>query len=314
MRPGWAGLALSLLLPATARGAGERIVVISHGGVGNPFWSVVFNGAKQAAKDLGVQLQVLFPNNDGDQPGTTQKLAEAISTKPDAIAVTFATPAHCEYIQEARRLGIPLLVYNARALPSGPKCPYQAYVGMDEYEAGRVSARRAWESGRVKGRVLVGLTEAGHAGLQARAKGVTDVLKAKGVAVDVLDLGNDPASIPARYQGYLAAHKGSVTGFFIPSPNGVHPLIRMMREDPSGVGKAFVASFDLTPLILKAIEEGLVEHTVDQQPYLQGYYAVAQLAMAVRGKFTPIEMNTGVGLVHKGNAAAVAELVKQGVR
>lgn len=78
--------------------AAERITLVSHGAPSNPFWGVVYNGAKQAAKDLGTSLQILFPNQDADQPGTTQKLAEAISTKPDGIAVTLATPAHCEYI------------------------------------------------------------------------------------------------------------------------------------------------------------------------------------------------------------------------
>src|SRR6478609_3182153 len=97
---------LAILLACAAStpawSAHEKIVLISHGGIGNPFWGVLFNGAKQAAKDLDVNLQILFPNRDGDQPGTTQKLSEAISTHPDGIAVTLASAAHCEYIKEAR--------------------------------------------------------------------------------------------------------------------------------------------------------------------------------------------------------------------
>lgn len=305
---------LAFLASANALAAGQRVVLVSHGSPSNPFWGVVFNGAKQAAQETGATLQILFPNQDADQPGTTQKLAEAISTKPDGIAVTLATPAHCEYIREARAKGIALLVYNARAVGADAKCPYQAYVGMDEYEAGKASARRGLDSGRLKGRVMIGLTEAGHAGLQARAKGISEVLKAKKLHVDVMDLGNDPASIPARLQGYFSRHKADLSGLFIPSPQGLHPIIRLMREDPQGIGRLYAAGFDLTPLTVKGIEQGTVDHTVDQQPYLQGYYAVIQLVLAARGRFTPSDINTGVALVDSKSVKAVAELVDKKVR
>ena len=291
--------------------AKERIALVSHGGVGNPFWSVVFNGAKQAAKDLNVQLQILFPNHDGDQAVTPQNLSEAISTKPDGIAVTLATPAHCEYIKEARKNKIPVVIYNAKAVGPSEACPYQAYIGMNEYEAGQASAKRAWASGRIKGRVLVGLTEAGHAGLQARAKGITDELKKNQIKVDVVDIGNDSAAVPVRIKGYFSNHRADLSAVMIPAPNGIHPFLRLMQEDPLGLGKKYVAAFDLTPLILKGIEENMIDHTIDQQPFLQGYYAVAQLA---RWKFSPMNMNTGVGVVEKGNVQVVADLVKSNIR
>lgn len=297
-----------------ASGPKERIAIVSHGGVGNPFWAVVFNGAKQAAQDLGVELQILFPNQDGNQPGTTQKLSEAISTAPHGIGVTLASAAHCEYIAEARKKGIAVVVYNAQATPASERCPYQAYVGMDEALAGRVSAERAVRLGRVRGRVMVGLTEAGHAGLQARARGISDVLSAKGIRVDVVDLGNDPSAVPSRLKSYAQNHRKDLSAMFIPAPNGLHPLLRLMEEDPTGLGQLYVAGFDLTPLILRAIEAGKMDHTVDQQPWLQGYYTVAQLVHAVRGRFTPLDMNTGVGLVTQDIAASVIELVQKGVR
>src|SRR5665647_1877944 len=180
---------LVLSLSTTVFAGGEKIILVSHGGVSNPFWGTVFNGARQAAKDLDVNLQILFPNQDGDQPGTTQKLAEAISVKPAAIAVTLGTKSNCEYIKEARKNGIPVIIYNAKAVPGGVECPYQAYVGMDEYLAGKVSAENALQHGGITGRVMVGLTEPGHIGLQARAKGISDVMKAKNIQVDIMDLG-----------------------------------------------------------------------------------------------------------------------------
>jgi simple sugar transport system substrate-binding protein len=307
-------LLILLGLSAFSAHAGERIVLIAHGGVGNPFWSVLFNGAKQAAKDLNVNLQILFPMKDGDQAGTTQKLSEAISTHPDGIAVTLATPANCEYIKEARKKQIPVVIFNARSHESGEGCPYQAYIGMDEYEAGRESGRRAWATGKIKGRVLIGLTEPGHAGHQARAKGIADELKKKNVKVDIVDVGTDSAAVPARIKGYLSNHQSDLSGIIVPAPIGMHPILRLMEEGNLGVGKIYASTFDLSPLILKAISEGLIDHTIDQQPYLQGYYSVSQLVLASRGKFTPVNMNTGAAIIEKSNVKAVSELVKAQIR
>jgi simple sugar transport system substrate-binding protein len=208
----------------------EKIALIAHGGIGNPFWAVLFNGARQAAQDLNVHLQILFPNQDGDQQGTTQKLSEAISTRPDGIAVTLATVAHCDYIQEAREKDIPLVIFNARALKANAACPYQAYIGMDEYEAGRISGQRALASGRIKNRVLIGLTEPSHFGHQARARGIAEVLKAQNISVDIMDIGNDPAGVPSRLKGYFSLHSQDLSGIFVPAPIGMHPVLRMMEN------------------------------------------------------------------------------------
>lgn len=309
----WIAFSYMLIQPKLFA-AKEQIALIAHGGTGNPFWSVVFNGAKQAAKELDVDLQILFPNNDGDQAGTTQKLSEAISTKPDGIAVTLATQANCEYIKEARKQAIPTIIFNAKAVEPSDDCPYQAYIGMNEYEAGVASAKRAWASAKVKGRVLVGLTEAGHAGLQARAKGIADELRKNNITVDIVDIGNDSAAVPVRIKGYIANHAKDLSAVMIPAPNGIHPFMRMIQEGSIDFKNKYASAFDLTPLILRGIEENLIDHTIDQQPYLQGYYAVTQLVQAVRGKFTPIDMNTGVGIIEKSNVKAIASLVKNNIR
>ena len=304
----------ALSLSQVAFSSNEKLVLITHGGTGNPFWSVVFQGAKQAAKDQGVDLQILYPNNDGDQAGTTQKLSEALSTHPSGIAVTLASTGHCQFIKSSRAQGIAVVTLNAQARKSGEDCPYQSYIGMNEYEAGKMQAERALKSGRVKGAALVGITEAGHLGLQARARGIKEVLKKGGIRVIEADVGNDPTGVPARVKALYEKNKTDLSSIFMVSVNGIHPVIRMMEEDPQGLGKLYAATFDLTPSILAAIEKGTVDNTIDQQPYLQGYYAVTQLALASKGKFSPSDVNTGNGIVDKTNAAQVLELVKNKVR
>jgi simple sugar transport system substrate-binding protein len=62
----------------------------------------------------------------------------------------------------------------------------------------------------------------------------------------------------------------------------------------SGVDVPF-GGFDLAVEIVDAVESGAMFATMDQQPYLQGYYPIAQIAMAARYGLTPTDVDTGQG-------------------
>jgi ABC-type sugar transport system substrate-binding protein len=69
-----------------------------------------------------------------------------------------------------------------------------------------------------------------------------------------------------------------------------------------------VGGFDVAPEILGGIKSGAITATVDQQPYSQGYYAVAQLAHYIRYGLYPSDMATGgAGLIDKTNAGRAEE-------
>jgi hypothetical protein len=72
--------------------------------------------------------------------------------------------------------------------------------------------------------------------------------------------------------------------------------------------QASIAGFDLRPQISNSIENGSILATVEQQPYLQGYYAVTQLALDLAYGSTPSNVDTGNAIVDKTNAGRVASL------
>ncbi|HYZ28702.1 MAG TPA: substrate-binding domain-containing protein, partial [Thermoleophilaceae bacterium] len=80
---------------------------------------------------------------------------------------------------------------------------------------------------------------------------------------------------------------------------------------------AKIATFDLTPSVIKNIESGSVQFAVDQQQYLQGYLPIVFLklykenANTVGGGYPVL---TGPGFVDKNNASTVAKLADQGTR
>src|SRR5689334_1591490 len=70
-------------------GYGYKIAVVTHGDVGNAFWTIVKNGAVQAGKDMGDT--VLYQSN-GDPTKQSQLIDAAANQKPDGIVVSMANP------------------------------------------------------------------------------------------------------------------------------------------------------------------------------------------------------------------------------
>jgi simple sugar transport system substrate-binding protein len=59
--------------------------------------------------------------------------------------------------------------------------------------------------------------------------------------------------------------------------------------------------FDLLPRTVELISEGFLDFTIDQQPYLQGFYTVMEMfvTLASGGLVGPAECNTGLKFVTK---------------
>ena len=74
------------------------------------------------------------------------------------------------------------------------------------------------------------------------------------------------------------------------------------------------AGFDLSPEILHHIREGHIAFTIDQQPYIQGFYPVVQLALYHRYGIMPSSMDAGATLITRENADSVLDLARQNIR
>ncbi len=309
------GSVLALLLVSSlARAAGgERIFLISHAGIGDPFWAVEFKGARDAAKQAGIRLTILAPERPNDVVRQLELLNTAISEQPDGIAVTIPDRhLFAKALRHARDQGIPVVAFNTR--PKGDDTRmnafYAAYIGMDDYLAGKAAARRALASGRVGTHAVVVIQQAGHVGLEARYRGIRDVLVQRKIVVDKLDSSSDSAVVRRVFGKYMSEHSG-VTAVFTLGPACAHPIAGLLADVKN---HPYMASFDISPLTLKYIRTGVIDFTIDQQPYMQGYLSVQMLVLAARFRMTPTDVNTGVGVIDASNVEEVASLVKARIR
>jgi simple sugar transport system substrate-binding protein len=87
----------------------------------------------------------------------------------------------------------------------------------------------------------------------------------------------------------------------------------VIEKQFKGQGYA-VAGFDLSPTILRLMQADIIKFTIDQQPYVQGFYPVIQLALYCRYGIKPSSMDAGAFVITKQDAAAVMELKKANYR
>jgi len=106
-----------------ASGSGGKVcsykfAVITHGDNGN-FWSVVYKGAKDAAKDLGCTLTEVYGSQQQgqaqpDDNAEAAQIQNAVNAKVDGIAVSDHAPSLMNpALASAAAKGIPIVLLNA---------------------------------------------------------------------------------------------------------------------------------------------------------------------------------------------------------
>jgi simple sugar transport system substrate-binding protein len=306
---------ISLAQEASAQD-GERadidIVVVSHGQASDPFWSVVQNGVAQAGEDMGVNVQYQAPGTF-DMVAMAQLIDAAVATSPDGLVVSIPdADALSTSISAAVEAGIPVISMNSGS-DVAAELGILTHVGQTEYEAGYGGGQRMAEAG-VTNAICVN-QEVGNAALDLRCQGFTDALAESGGTVETVavDLA-DPTGAQQRISAALSGDD-TINGILTLGPTGAAPALAALTESGQ-LGQIPLATFDLSPEVLDAIEAGDMLFAIDQQQYLQGYLPIVLLTLYNTNLNTianPVLM-TGPGFVTQENAARIKDLSAAGTR
>jgi simple sugar transport system substrate-binding protein len=289
------------------QGSGLTFAMVTHSDEGS-FWSVVKKGAQQAAKDEGVKL-IWSPSNNDPQK-EAQLIDAAVSQKVDGLAVSVPNADAIKgSLAKAKAAGIPIITLNSGA------DQFQAlgaitHVGQTEEIAGEAAGRKLKDAGAKK--VLCVIHEQNNIGLQQRCDGVKKGFggpvtnqQVKGTA--------DIATTQTEIKSKLQADK-SFDAVITLNPDIAAAAVTAVKGASSS---AKIATFDLSPAVIKAINAGTVLFAVDQQQYLQGYLPIVFLKLFKQNANTVgggLPVLTGPGFVDKSNAATVSKLAAAGTR
>lgn len=328
-------LVVSMVLGVTSNGAaapssaqanttkwcsGTKIVFFPGGPVGGAFAVNVYAGAKQAAADLGANVQYQWSNWD---PATmVSQFKAAIATHPAGIAVMGhpGDAALKPWVDQAEKKGIVVTSQNTQ-LPT-LEAKYAAagfgYVGQNLYTSGLLLGKSAVNMFHLKkgNRAMVwGLLSQPTRGL--RTKGVIDALKKAGLKVDYIEINTqtnaDPTAGVPTFTAYVSGHR-DVKLIVIDHGGLTSTAQTYMQAAHKAPGSIKIAGFDMSPATVKAIQGGWVQSVLDQQEWLQGYLPILQVCLAHEYHFAGLYIDTGSGIITKDNIGPLVPLVNKLIR
>ena len=292
--------------PAPTQSSGTlTVAVVTHGGSGDAFWSVVKNGAEAAGKQLGVTVNY---TSDGDPGNQARLIDNAVAQKVGGLVVSMANPdALKTSIENAVKAGIPVITINSGSAKS-KEFGALAHVGQEESIAGQQAGEKLKAAGKSK--LLCVIHEAGNVGLTQRCDGATKGFgSVQNLQVDL----NNATDAQSRIKGALQADSS------IDAVLTLNPQVAVFASDAvkGASSKAVVATFDLNSDVADRIKSGDIQFAVDQQQYEQGYLPIVMLKLYADnantvGGGSPVL--TGPGFVDKSNVDKVAAYAKRGTR
>jgi simple sugar transport system substrate-binding protein len=153
--------------------------------------------------------------------------------------------------------------------------------------------------------------EVGNVALDLRCEGFIDGLD--GIPVEVLSVSIDPTEVSNAVKAYLASNPDT-DGVLTLGPTAAEPTLAALEESEM-LDKVKFGTFDLSPNVLEALDQGKMMFAIDQQQYLQGYLPIQLLKLYnLYGLMPAGTVMTGPGFVTQDNAAQVIDLSAKGIR
>jgi len=300
--------------------SGTDIVFFPGGSPGGPFATVVYNGAVQAAADLGANMEVVW--SDWNPEKMITQFSEAVATNPDGIAIMGhpGDEAFKPLVDDAESKGIVVTSMNTQ-LPE-LQATYASngfgYVGAILYDAGYALGKEAIaRSGLGAGDKAFVWGLLAQAGRGERTKGVVDALEDAGLEViyqEIDDATNaDATAGVSTFVGVMSANPDIK---LVVTDHGALTATFETYLTSAGLGTddVFAAGFDLSSATVAAVKAGWTDLVIDQQQWMQGYFAVLQICLTHNYAFTGLQIDTGAGFLHSGNVDVLTDLVEKQIR
>lgn len=276
--------------------SGKRYAFITNGVA--EFWTIAEAGAKDAGKELGVDVSVLMPGSLSDQK---QMIEDAITRGIDGVAVSpIDSLNQTDLLDEVAEV-TNLVTHDSDA----PDSKRLAYIGMDNYTAGRLCGQLVKEALPDGGEVMILIGRMEQDNSRKRRQGVIDELLdrsedperfdppgtvVKGEKFTILDTltdGFDLSKAKANAEDAISRFPelDGMIGLFAYNP----PAILQALEQAGKLKQVKVIGFDEDAQTLAGIQAGTVHGTVVQNPYEYGFQSVSLLHQIAGGDRSAIE-------------------------
>ncbi len=243
------------------------------------FWQAVNKGAEAAAKEMGLELDVQGPLQEGDADDQILILEEAIERKPDAIVIApIMDDRMPSMLDKVRSAGIELIVIDTPV----DMDPAPVVVSNDHVEAGRLAGRTAIDE--TKGRPTVAIIS-DRADSKISAERLTGLKKALQfyenslLGIYYADNSEDQAYEIAKQ--LLAGDKPFNTLIAL-NESATLGVAKVLKER-NRAGVINLIGFDSSVDEIQLLEAGVVKAAIVQKPFNMGYLGVKTALKLIKG-------------------------------
>lgn len=302
---GWVGLGLlgcSKSSSSTTKPAGSPRVALIMKARTNPFFERMAAGALAAAKELGVEVDVLDVDKETDTAGQAAKVETAVAGGARVILIAPAdSKAIIAPLLQAQRQGVKIINLDNRIDMEEAKragLEIATFIGPDNEEGGRKSA--AALISRMGGEGSIALLE-GIRGVdngEARKRGFLRAVqetngKVQLVAQDTAEWATELAQMKVES---MLNTRPDLKGVFC--ANDMMALGAIQAIASAGrAGDVLVAGYDNIPPATDAVRAGTLHATIEQHPDLMGRWGVENALKLIQGAQLPPEIVVPTDLV-----------------
>jgi ribose transport system substrate-binding protein len=266
------------------------------------FWKTVEAGAREGAKEAGVEMVWKGSLNEDDPAQQIQILEQFVFEGVGGIVLApIDDTALKRPVAAALQKRIPVVIMDS-ALRGEPGKDFVSTVSTNNHRAGEMAGEQLAKLLDGKGKVVLFRFKQGSASAGQREAGFLGEIKKFSDIQVILD---------NRYSGTTAREAQSTAlkmlgklkeadGIFCstePSTFGI--LSALKRHNLSGSKK--IVGFDMSQGLMEALKKGEVQALIAQNPKKMGHEAVKALVSKIKGESVPTVIDTGATVITQEN-------------
>ncbi|GAA0305248.1 ribose transport system substrate-binding protein [Gracilibacillus halotolerans] len=266
------------------------------------YWRLVGEGAKELESEYDVFVEYEAPKRSN--PDEQLKLVDmAIKSKVDGIIVQALNDNFTPMINKAVNEGIPVITVDT----DSPDSERNAYIGTDNYEAGRLAGEALVND--TNGQATVGIITGNLDNLhhQLRLQGFKDVVEdVEGIEIVAIEESNI-TRVEAEETAYsMLMEYENITAFYgTSSYNGLG--IVAAADSLKKQNDIYVITFDAIKQNIELLENGDIDAIVEQQPFEMGNQSIKVLLDILQDREIEEIYHTDTSVIRRNDLASMTE-------
>jgi ribose transport system substrate-binding protein len=284
--------------PSPSGEISKTSIAVIPKGTTQMFWQSVEAGARDAAKELGVDVIWKGPLKENDRAYqialVEQFVTEGVS---GVILAPLDDTALLRPVKAARDKGIPVVIFDSNLKGEVGK-DFVSFVATDNFEGGRLAGEKMVDLLKGRGKVVLLRFQVGSSSTTQREEGFLEVIRRHAEMELLVDnqYGGATSGETIQKSEELLDLLRQADGIFCPNESTTHGMLVALRKH-NLAGKVRFVGFDSSSELVEGLEKAEIDALVVQNPRKMAYLAVETMVHHLNQQEVPHRIDTGARVI-----------------